>query len=208
MILTEKQLKAIYPKFNMDYLPMLNEVLPQYRINSKPVIAAFLAQVMVESKGFTKLRESLDYTPERLLEVFKTRVKTLENAKKLCAAGQAAIANALYGGRYGNGANNGDGYKYRGGGGGHLTFKDNYRVVGDKIGMDLVSHPELIETPEGAVKSFCEYWESRKCTTLFKLGWATPVKYDGIDRVSYAVNGGWNGKADRRMYFDKAMAVL
>lgn len=44
--------------------------------------------------------------------------------------------------KHGN-VNRGDGYKYRGRGLVHLTWHDNYKKAGDKIGVDLVSNPDL-----------------------------------------------------------------
>lgn len=44
--------------------------------------------------------------------------------------------------RFGN-TNEGDGFRYRGRGCVHLTWKNNYKKAGDEIGFDLVSSPDL-----------------------------------------------------------------
>lgn len=46
----------------------------------------------------------------------------------------------------------GDGYKYRGRGLVHLTWKDNYKKAGDAIGVDLVKNPDLAAEPCNATK--------------------------------------------------------
>ena len=194
------QLKTVYPSANISFLPALNQFLPLYDITKTEHVAAFLAQALHESQGFNKMRESLNYSAERLLEVFPTRVKTLANAKAIVAKGQIAIGDVVYGGRYGNGVNNGDGYRFRGGGLGHVTFHDNYAAVGKKIGEDLLTHPEKISTPDIAVKSFCQWWTDNRCNQL--------LDSHGIDAVSERVNGGNNGKTERHALFDKALGVL
>jgi hypothetical protein len=42
----------------------------------------------------------------------------------------------------------GDGYKYRGRGYVQVTWKNNYRAVGDKVGVDLVTDPDRMQEPE------------------------------------------------------------
>ena len=43
------------------------------------------------------------------------------------------------------------GHNYRGRGLVQITNKDMYKQVGDKIGVDLVANPELVNDPEYAV---------------------------------------------------------
>lgn len=202
IIINAIQLKAIQQNANISFLPALNTLLPLYSITTPEQVAAFVAQAVHESQGFNKLRESLSYSAERLLAVFPWRIKTLQNAKSIVGAGPIAIGDAVYGGRYGNGLKNGDGYRYRGGGIGHLTFLDNYRVIGKAIGIDLVAHPELISTPDVAVKSFCQFWKDNGCNALLA------AKDGGIDAVSKKINGGVNGLAERHALYSKALAVL
>lgn len=198
MNITGSQLIAIYPGANIAFVEPLNKYMARYQIDTLPRIAAFLCQSLHESAGYTKLRESLNYKPDRLLAVFGKRIGTLERAKQLVAAGQVAVADAIYRGRYGN-KYAGDGFKYRGGGIGHLTFHDNYRDVGLKIGVDLVNHPELIAQPDVAVQTFCQFWVDNDCNRLADKG---------IDAVSRKVNGGDNGLIERRALFNKALKVL
>lgn len=206
--ITIAQLQSIYPKVNTSFCNPLNQLLPQYGITTKQQVAAFLAQALHESQGFMVLRENLNYSAARLLAVFPTHVKDLATAQAIVARGQSAIGDVVYGGRMGNGINNGDGYKYRGGGIGDLTGKDNYKKMGDEIGMDLVNHPELITTCEGAIRSFAQWWKDNRCNDLLAAGLATPVKYDGINRVSVKVNGGTNGLPERQAIWDRGIKYL
>ncbi len=56
----------------------------------------------------------------------------------------------VYGGRFGNGPD--EGYKYRGRGFNQLTFKGNYKKYGNLIGVDLVGNPDLANDPKVAAK--------------------------------------------------------
>jgi putative chitinase len=68
--------------------------------------AAFIAQIAHESRGLSRLRELLDYTPKGLRDTFGNRV-TMEAANRLGRspaeamvpkARQMIIANLVYGG--------------------------------------------------------------------------------------------------------------
>ena len=94
------------------WLEPLNSAFKKYAITDINEKAMFLAQTTHESNDYKRLEESFNYRPERLFEVFKKRVGTIEKAKELCSKGSEAIANFVYGGRLGNAKD--EGYKYRG----------------------------------------------------------------------------------------------
>ena len=54
------------------------------------------------------------------------------------------------------------GYDYRGRGIIQLTGEDNYRAMGDKLGIDLLSNPELANDPEIAAQIAAQYMEDRR----------------------------------------------
>ena len=107
------------------WLEPLNNAFNKYAVTDANEKAMFLAQTTHESNDYKRLEESFNYKPERLFQVFKKRVGTLENAKKLCSQGAKAIGDFVYGGRLGN--NKDEGYKYRGRGIIQLTGKNNYK---------------------------------------------------------------------------------
>lgn len=203
--LTVAKLKSIYPNADTNFVDSINKIAPKYGVNTKERMAMFLAQVIHESNGFTKLRESLNYRPDRLLAVFPKYVKSLDQAKRLVAAGQVAIADCVYGGRMGNGVNNGDGYKYRGGGLLHLTGKDNYAMATKEIkangtNIDIVVNPELITTPNIAVETALIFWKKNNLNAISDA--------KNVTLATKVVNGGTNGLDERTKLYNKAMQVL
>jgi putative chitinase len=119
-------------------------------ITNPKSIAGLLAIVSKES-SFIPKGENLNYSASRLQEVFN-----IPAARANEIAGKPEeTANAMYGGRYGNAAN--EGYKYRGRGFNQLTFKGNYKKYGDIIGEDLVSNPDKVNDVETAAKVLIAY---------------------------------------------------
>lgn len=99
-MLKKEQLEKI--GINEKWLDSINNALKKYFVIDKNEIAMFLAQTTHESNDYKRLEESFNYRPERLFQVFKKRVGTIEKAKELCSQGSEAIANFVYGGRLGN----------------------------------------------------------------------------------------------------------
>jgi|LauGreDrversion4_2_1035121.scaffolds.fasta_scaffold43876_5 putative chitinase len=138
------------------------KILDQYNFGSSmiPVMTKYgwglqeqsniLHQFKFESDGKPQRPENLNYRPEIIVQKFGKRPhfakmtpsQKLEEAKRIKALGPEAIANAAYGGILGNAMN--EGYKYRGRGFVQITGKDNYKRVGEIIGVDLVNNPDLI----------------------------------------------------------------
>jgi len=192
-MITELQLKQIAPKCkdSKELVVALNTLLPKYNITTPLRICHFLAQYACETQGFTKFVENTNYTtPERLLAIFPKYFKS-----KIIAASYAgkpqAIANMVYADRFGNGSEqSGDGFKYRGRGLCHLTFKANYYQFTLETGVEAIRHPELLEEIHYAVLAGCWYWNKRKINALADAN-------DSV-AVTRAINGGTNGLAERQ----------
>lgn len=127
--------------------------------------ANILANLQAES-GFKAQSENLNYSAKTLMRLYgpgsgnKVRVKSLEEAQAIVDKGPEAVGNLIYGGRMGNTAD--EGYKYRGRGLVQLTGKDNYTAMSKKLGIDLVSNPDLANDPQIAAKISAQYYADRK----------------------------------------------
>ena len=90
-------------------------LLDESGISASPLrVAHFMAQVLHESTGLSVQIESLNYSPQRLPQVWPSRFKPkgpLDPA--LFAHNEEKLGNEVYGGRMGN-DQPGDGFKYRG----------------------------------------------------------------------------------------------
>lgn len=203
MEITVEQLKQISPscKNPEEFVAALNKWLPLYQINTVERVSCFLGQYLHETSGFTKLVENTNYTSvERLQEIFPTKFTTIQIAASY-AGKPVAIANRVYANRYGNGDEvSGDGYKYRGRGLCHLTFKDNYRACGADLKIDILAHPELLESPDIAVLVGCWYWQKNSLNGL--------ADKDQFKTMTKIINGGYNGLENRISYRDKSLTVL
>lgn len=175
----------------------------RFDITTPPRVAGFLAQCNVESAGFTRLEENLNYRrPERLRDIFPSRVKSLDDAARLVAAGPQAIANRVYAGKIGNGDEaSGDGWRYRGRGLKQLTGRANYADAADAMGRPYLERPDLVALPEDACLTAAWFWHTAKCNIL-----ADSAQWDAITR---AVNGPGMLQADaRRQFAEEAVAVF
>lgn len=165
-------------------------------------IAHFLGQIAHESRSFTKLTENLNYRPIALMTLsgFAGRF-TQEQANKLGfipgkqKANQVEIANIAYGSRLGNrGYLSGDGWKFRGRGYKQLTGRYNYQKFKEWSGIDVVSNPDLVSTPEIAMLTAVWFWDKGNPT-----GKSLNILADknNIELVTKGINGGINGLKDR-----------
>lgn len=200
--LTDELLRKIMKNTAPGYADFINQYIDRYHIKTKADLCAFLANNLHESNGFNNLRENMNYSAKRLLEVFPKYFKNLNAAQSIVNKGVVAIADVVYGGRMGNGANNGDGFKYRGGGSIHLTGLNNYRLCSIGICGDntLLENPELITQPEYAVKSALWFWEKNNCSRFSNFG--------DFNQVCEIVNGGKNGLDERVRLNQKAWNML
>lgn len=199
-VLTISTLKRIYPSANPEFIEHINKQAKQYSVTTKAQFCLFLANVLVESQGFNRLRENLNYRSDRLLKVFPRYVRSMSDAQALAASGPEAIANRIYGGRMGNGVSNGDGWRYRGGGLIQTTGRTNYSKVGKALNLDLVNFPNRITEPEIATLTAFYYWTANSCGS-----YADRME---ITKCRKAINGGTNGLKEVNDYFLKAWGYL
>ncbi len=162
-------------------------------------LAMFLAQTAHESGNFRSTTENLNYSATTLMKLFPKRFPDRAKAQAVVAAGQEAIGNAIYGGRMGNGP--GEGFKYRGRGYIQLTGKDNYKAFAKASGLDVVNNPDLVSSPEGAIKASLWYWNSRK-------GLRDAAKKGDVNTATKLINGGTNGLADRQQKYAKYLQMV
>ena len=180
------------------WLEPLNNAFNKYAVTDANEKAMFLAQTTHESNDYKRLEESFNYKPERLFQVFRRRVGTLENAKRLCYQGAKAIGDFVYGGRLGNAKD--EGYKYRGRGIIQLTGKNNYNYYGKKLNIDLVNNPDLAKEPNTAIEIALLFWQEKECGLYAKMG--------DVKTVTKLINGGYNGLDDRQKRFERILKIL
>ena len=176
----------------------LREACVKFGITTQRSICAFIAQCCVESDYFQQLEENLNYTtPERILKVFPSRVKSLAQAQKL-VRNPEALANTVYGGRFGNGDyDSGDGWSYRGSGIMQLTFKSNFESASKATGIDYVAEPDLMRTPEYAIAPAASFFKTNGCIALADKG--------DIDAVTKKVNPAMLHASKRKDVYNKLM---
>lgn len=114
----------------------------------------FLATVYYESNYLQHLAENLNYTCDALLKRFGRHRISYTDAMRYGrtpsrSAQQQAIANCIYGGKWGlenlGNRNPGDGWLYRGQGAIQLTGLGNWEMFGEYLGnRDIITNPALI----------------------------------------------------------------
>jgi len=204
-MLTLSQLKQLLPKnpYVEHWHHALEQLFPDYDINTPKRMAAFIAQCSHESGGFMVLKENLNYKPASLRKLFSKYFPTDELAQQYCAKPnkQAAIANRIYGNRMGNGdESSGDGYRFCGRGLIQLTGRSNYQSFADSLEMKIEDVPEYLATFEGAAQSACWFWETNKLNQWADAG--------DILTLTKRINGGTIGLEDRKKHYEHALHVL
>lgn len=203
---TANQLRADLGKAAAKYFP-------QFGIDTALRVAHALAQQSVETGGFSKLVESLNYSAAGLRATFSSaricdadcqRLGRQQGASALSPAGQEAIANLVYGGPWGaknlGNTQPDDGWNYRGRGAKQTTGRANYQNVKDVTGIDVVANPDMLADPDLGMRAACIFWQKKNCNK-----WADA---DDIVGLTKAINGGTNGLADRKAALVRAKSVL
>ena len=147
--------------------------MAEYGIDSKFRRCAFLAQTAHESGRFMYVREL--WGPTEAQAGYE---------------GRADLGNTRPG----------DGSKFCGRGLIQVTGRHNYALASEALGLDLLTHPELLEEPENAARSAGWFWKGNGCNEL-----ADQQLFSAITR---RINGGTNGAEDRVALYHRALAAL
>jgi putative chitinase len=184
-------------------IAQLPDTMAKFDLNTPLRLAHFLAQAGHESGGFKMFQENLNYGAKGLLGLFKKYFPDEAKAKAYERQPQK-IANLIYGGRMGNGAEaTGDGWKYHGRGAIQLTGHDNYVAFGKAIGEDLTVNPDLVAT-KYALLSAAWFFTKNKLHILADKGATDAV----VTEITKKVNGGTIGLPDRIKHFNEYYHLL
>jgi putative chitinase len=201
-VITREQLAQLIPgnPYIDQWCNALNEILPEYGIDTPQRVAAFIAQCAHESGGFRFLKENLNYRAASLRKVFP-RYFPDDAIAAAYANKPQMIANRVYANRMGNGDEaSGDGWRYCGRGLIQLTGRDNYAFFAGSLDIPIEEATEYLETFEGAVQSACWFWETNNLNQ-----WADK---DDILTLTKRINGGTIGLEDRKKHYQHAKHVL
>lgn len=173
----------------------------KYQINTKQRLSHFLAQIMVECEDFTHFSENLNYSAKALLATFPTHFNAAQ-AQEYARQPQK-IANRAYANRMGNSDEaSGDGWNFRGRGAIQITGKINYKDVGHALGLDLISHPELLEESPYNILSAGYFWASGNLNAVAdKSG-------DDVTKITKIINGGTNDINQRKANYNSIKTIL
>jgi len=176
----------------------------KHGLTDRLVLAHWLGQMRVESGGFTRLAESLNYSVEALLALFGRHRISEADARTFGrsggrAANQNALANILYGGEFGRknlgNTEPGDGWMFRGGGVKQITGRANYREAGHE-GDPETLRTDILAGAFAAANFFARH------------GCIPPALADDVEAVTRRINGGVNGLAERIVATKAAHAVV
>ena len=152
--------------------------------------AHFLGQLVHESGTFMYVEENLNYSKEAILRVFGKYFKT-EGEAESCARNPQALADRVYGHRYGN---EGQGYLWRGRGFLQCTFKENYAMFANDMNLpDIMKDPDLVAT-KYPMESAIWFFKRNDLWEICDEG----VNDDTIKRITKRINGGYNGLKHRK----------
>jgi len=201
-ILTQQQLAQMVPgnPYIDHWYEALEQLLPDYDINTPHRVAAFIAQCAHESGGFKFIKENLNYKAASLRKVFPKYFPS-DDLAAAYAQKPEMIANRVYGNRMGNGdEHSGDGYRYCGRGLIQLTGKDNYTRFAESLEISPEDVAEYLTTFEGCAQSACWFWESNNLNKWADAG--------DIVKMTKIINGGTIGLEDRIKHYEHALHIL
>ena len=202
MELELQHLQQIIPKnsYTQYWYNALQQLLPDYQIDTPQRLAAFLAQCAHESGNFVFIKENLNYKWQSLRKVFPKYFPNDQLAQQYEKRPEA-IANRVYANRMGNGPeDSGDGWTFCGRGLIQVTGRDNYTWFAASLDITPEEASEYMETFEGAAQSACWFWETNNLNQWADRG--------DIVTLTKRINGGTIGLEDRQKHYQHALHIF
>lgn len=198
----------------------INDDCERYKLDTTLRLSHFFAQVRQEIGSKCRIVEDFTYSPEGLKGTFRyfrlhpseaTTYGYAGNSKFVSTENQISIGNRAYASRYDNDdIASGDGWRYRGRGLKHLTFKSNYAAFkkyhksfwGEDV--DFVRTPDLLhENYKYSVRSGIYFWLSNNLFAEADNG-ATDSAVDAITRI---INEATDSYGKRRDNFKRIFEI-
>lgn len=204
--------RKVCPKAKPSYLAAFEHgdaLFQKHGITTPLRLSHFLAQCLHETGGLTIEWENGNYSASRLMEIFgvgKHSAAVTEAEANFLAKKPQAIFERVYGlgnpkkaKELGN-LQEGDGYRYRGGGVMQTTGRSNYRRMGQRCGVDFEGQPELVVSAEHALKPALAEWTEGKLNEA--------ADRSDLRAITKRINGGFNGLADRQAWLQRVSPLI
>jgi len=183
-------------------MKIIERYMKKFGVTNRYMKIALLSVIAKESglkpkaeKGYGKASVA------RIKDIFGARVSKFSDAElNELKKDDRKFFSWIYGGhfpnfkQYGNRPDTDDGYDYRGRGMNQITFRTAYKNAGDRIGVDFVGNPDLLNDPEHASHAAIDFLVRRLKQPK------SPVSGDinnvgsqaEANEVAARANAGWN----------------
>lgn len=175
------------------------EVFAKYAIDKPLLVAHVMAQISHECGAGHDVIENLNYSPQRMHQIWPSRFPTIDSALPY-AHNPQKLANKVYNGRMGNKVGSDDGWNFRGRGGSQTTGREGYERVKKQTGLDVVGKPDILIDPK--------YFLECSVSDFINCGCLPFAKQDNLNKVTKALNGGLIGLVERRLWLAKWKKAL
>lgn len=207
MVVTQAQLIRAVSGLNKskadEFVASFNMYAVHFGLTTKQRIVHYLAQVFTESGALTATSENMNYSAQRLMQVWPSRFRTVAFAQQY-AHNPEKLANYVYANRMGNGDEAScDGWKYRGRGYIGLTGRQNYALFNDfdLCTEDVIKHPDKVA--DYPLNQLCAlwFWEEWELNTIADTDNGGTMGEQVVERITKKVNGGLIGISQRKYYY-------
>ena len=184
-----------------EFCSQFNFYAIDFGLNNELRAAAFLAQVVSETGYLQSLEENLNYSAERIMQVWPKRFN--RERAVACAHNPERLANTVYADRLGNGNYlSGDGFRYRGRGCLMLTGYHNYfqflEFAMVEYGMKLL--PEDVSRYPAAILSAMWFWKEHRLNQFADMG--------DIDSITRDITGSLAEAENRKRRYIRVLQLL
>lgn len=201
-MITPGQLHSVFPGCQNPgtWCRTFDQIVDEFELRAPKRLVMWLAQCGFESSSFNILRERTSYRTVAALRAAFPREFPTDTDAAPYVLNPPGLANFVYANRFGNGnVTSGDGFRFRGGGLIDLTFRDNYRQVGEHLALELETRPMQIEQPTVAARTAGFFWVQNDLNAAADAG--------DFDHTTRKVNGSaMLGADDRRVLWQKLTA--